>query len=123
MQIWIYSEQIVPVKTIIKDKEGKSKEITVSEDDGIRKETTIEGLNKLRAAFKEGGSTTAGNSSQVTDGAAAVLMTRRSVAKSLGLPIIAKVVGYAVSGVPPEIMGIGPAFAIPAVLKKTGLKL
>jgi acetyl-CoA acyltransferase 1 len=80
-------------------------------------------LNKLRAAFKEGGSTTAGNSSQVTDGAAAVLLVRRSVAKSLGLPILGRVVGYSVSGVPPEIMGIGPAFAIPAVLKKSGLKI
>ena len=83
----------------------------------------MEGLNKLKAAFKEGGSTTAGNSSQVTDGAAAVLLARRSVAKKLGLPIIGKIVGYAVSGVPPEIMGIGPAVAIPAVLKKAGLKV
>lgn len=80
-------------------------------------------MNKLRAAFKEGGSTTAGNSSQVTDGAAAVLLTRRSIAKTLGLPIIGKIIGYAVSGVPPEIMGIGPAVAIPAVLNKTGLKI
>lgn len=77
----------------------------------------------MRAAFKEGGSTTAGNSSQVTDGAAAVLLVRRSVAKSLKLPILARIVGYSVSGVPPEIMGIGPAVAIPDVLKKTGLKL
>lgn len=77
----------------------------------------------MRAAFKEGGSTTAGNSSQVTDGAAAVLLARRSVAKTLGLQVIGKIVGYAVSGVPPEIMGIGPAVAIPDVLKKTGLKI
>ena len=95
----------------------------MTQDDGIRKETTVEGLNKLRAAFKEGGSTSAGNSSQVTDGAAAVLLVRRSVAKSLGLPIIGKIVGYSVSGVPPEIMGIGPAVAIPDVLKQTGLKI
>lgn len=80
-------------------------------------------MNKLKPAFKEGGSTTAGNSSQTTDGAAAVLLVRRSVAKSLGLPILAKVVSYAVSGVPPEIMGIGPAFAIPAALKKAGLNI
>jgi acetyl-CoA acyltransferase 1 len=80
-------------------------------------------LNKLKPAFKEGGSTTAGNSSQTTDGAAAVLLVKRSVAKKLGLPILAKVVSYAVSGVPPEIMGIGPAFAIPAALKKAGLKV
>jgi len=122
-QAGYFRDEIVPVKTSIKDKEGKSKEITVSEDDGIRKETTVEGLNKLKAAFKEGGSTTAGNSSQVTDGAAAVLLARRSVAKKLGLPIVGKIVGYAVSGVPPEIMGIGPALAIPAVLKKAGLKI
>lgn len=111
------------MKTSVKDKDGNSKEITVSADDGIRKETTVEGLAKLKPAFKEGGTTTAGNSSQVTDGAAAVLLCRRSVAEKLKLPIIAKWVAYAVSGCPPEIMGIGPAFAIPAVLEKAGLKL
>jgi acetyl-CoA acyltransferase 1 len=97
-------------------------------------------LSKLKPAFKKDGSTTAGNSSQVTDGAAAVLLARRSVAQALNLPILAKFVNYTVAGVPPEIMGnqiikihllihiskikkgIGPAAAIPAVLKKTGLK-
>lgn len=113
----------MPVKTFVKDKDGKSKEVEVREDDGIRKETTIEGLNKLKPAFRENGSTTAGNSSQVTDGAAAVLLARRSTAQKLGLPIIARWVDYAVSGVPPEIMGIGPALAIPAVLEKTGLNM
>jgi acetyl-CoA acyltransferase 1 len=77
----------------------------------------------LKPAFKEGGSTTAGNSSQTTDGAAAVLLVRRSTAVKLGLPIIGRFVDYVVSGVPPEIMGIGPALAIPELLRRTGLKL
>ena len=77
-------------------------------------------LGKLRAVFKKGGTTTAGNSSQVSDGAAAVLMMKRSKAKQLGLPIMGKFVGFSVSGVPPDVMGIGPAFAIPKVLKQTG---
>lgn len=111
------------MKTSYKDKDGKDVPIVVKEDDGIRKETTVEGLNKLKPAFKQGGTTTAGNSSQVTDGAAAVLLCRRSHAQKLGLPILARWIDYAVSGVPPEIMGIGPAFAIPAVLEKTGLKI
>lgn len=122
-QAGLFKDEIIPVKTTVKDKEGKSVEITVKEDDGIRKETTVEGLSKLKAAFKEGGSTTAGNSSQVTDGAAAVLLVRRSVAEKLGLTILGKWVAYAVAGVPPEIMGIGPALAIPAVLEKSGIKL
>lgn len=77
----------------------------------------------MKPAFKKGGSTTAGNSSQVTEGAAAVLLARRSVAEALKLPILAKFVNYAVAGVPPEVMGIGPAYAIPALLEKTGLKV
>jgi acetyl-CoA acyltransferase 1 len=111
------------VKTSYKDKDGKSIDITVQEDDGIRKETTVEGLSKLKPAFRQNGSTTAGNSSQVTDGAAAVLLVKRSTAQKLGLPILARWIDYAVAGVPPEIMGIGPALAIPAVLEKAGLKI
>merc|ERR1712226_359083 len=82
---------------------------------------TMEGLSKLKPAFKEGGSTTAGNSSQVSDGAAMVLLARRSAAKKLGLPILARMRSYAVVGVEPELMGIGPAFAIPAALEKASL--
>jgi acetyl-CoA acyltransferase 1 len=82
----------------------------------------LEGLKKLKPAFKkDGGTTTAGNSSQITDGAAVILLARRDVAKKLGLKIHGRVVSYAVAGVPPEIMGIGPAVAIPAALKKAGL--
>jgi acetyl-CoA acyltransferase 1 len=118
-----FKDEIVPVKTTIKDKEGNLKEIVVEKDEGIREKTTMESLGKLKASFKQGGTTTAGNSSQVTDGAAGVLLARRSVAKQMGLPIVGRIVGYAVAGVPPEVMGIGPAFAIPEVLKNTGLTM
>jgi len=84
-----FKDEIVPVKTFVKDDKGNSKEVTVTEDDGVRKETTYEGLSKLKPAFKKDGSTTAGNSSQVTDGAACVLLARRSVAEKLKLPILA----------------------------------
>lgn len=118
-----FKDEIVAVKTKVKDKEGKWKEVTVDKDEGIREGTTFEGLSKLKASFKKGGTTTAGNSSQVTDGAAAVLLMRRSVAKKLGCPVIGRILGYSVAGVPPEIMGIGPAFAIPKVLENLGLKI
>jgi len=115
-----FEKEIVPVTTQIKDKDGNLKTITVTKDEGP-KETPLETLTKLKPAFKKDGSSTAGNSSQTTDGAAAVLLMRRSVAEKKGIKIIGKIVGYAVEGVPPEIMGIGPAVAIPSVLKKTGL--
>lgn len=107
--------------TKITNKEGEEKQVTVTKDDGIRKGTSMESLSKLKPAFKKGGTTTAGNSSQVTDGAAAVLLAKRSVAEKYGMPIIGKFVSYAVAGVPPELMGIGPAYAIPEALKKAGL--
>ncbi len=116
-------DEICPIKTTLKDKEGNSKDVTLTQDDGIRKDANIELLRKLKPAFKKGGLTTAGNSSQVTDGAAAVLVCRRSKAKELGLTPIGRFVSYAVAGVPPEIMGIGPAFAIPLALKKCGLEI
>merc|ERR1712013_797318 len=83
--------------------------------------TTGSYLSKLKPAFSADGSTHAGNASQVSDGAAAVLLARRSVAKKLGLPILGKFVTAAVVGVPPRVMGIGPAFAIPKVLEKAGI--
>jgi len=116
-----FKDEIVPVHTVVKNENGEEKKITVTEDEGIRA-TTLEALKKLRPAFKEGGTTTAGNSSQVSDGAAAVLLMRRSVAKKLGVPVLAVFRAYSVVGVPPEVMGIGPAEAIPSVLKKGGLK-
>lgn len=95
----------------------------VDRDDGVRDNTTVEGLSKLKPAFQKGGSTTAGNSSQVTDGAAAILLARRDVAEKLGCKILGRILSFAVAGVPPKVMGIGPAFAIPAALKKCGLEI
>jgi acetyl-CoA acyltransferase 1 len=116
------AKEITVYETIIKDKDGNETKIKVDKDDGVREETTMESLKKLKPAFKkQGGSVTAGNSSQVTDGAAAVLLTRRDVAKKLGLKVQGRILGYAVAGCPPEIMGIGPAVAIPPALKKAGL--
>ena len=117
-----FKSEIVPVKTKITDpKTEKESDIVVDADDGIREGVTAESLGKLKPAFSKTGSTHAGNASQVSDGAAAVLLARRSVAKRLGLPILGKFVTASVVGVPPKIMGIGPAVAIPAVLKKAGL--
>ncbi|GCB83814.1 hypothetical protein scyTo_0024256, partial [Scyliorhinus torazame] len=116
----IFAAEITPVKTTIRDEAGNEKTITVTQDDGIRAGTTLAGLGKLRPAFKENGTTTAGNSSQVSDGAAAVLVARRSTAIELGLPILGVLRSYAVVGVPPDVMGIGPAYAIPAALEKAG---
>lgn len=119
----LFKSEIVAVKTKIKGADGKEKDVVISEDDGIRKETTLESLGKLKPAFKKTGTTTAGNSSQVSDGAAAVVLARRSTAKKLGLPVLAKFSGYAVKGCAPEVMGIGPAVAIPDLLAKTGKKV
>jgi len=113
--------EIVPVTTVVEDENGDEQEITVTKDDGPRPGSTPDKLAKLRPAFKKGGSTTAGNSSQVSDGAAAVLLMRRSKAEELGMPIIGVYRGFQVVGVRPDEMGIGPAVAIPAVLKSTGL--
>lgn len=116
-----FQAEIVPVTTMVRDDKGTEQSVTVAQDEGIRPSTTMEGLAKLKPAFKEGGSTTAGNSSQVSDGAAAILLARRSKAEELGLPILGVLRSYAVVGVPPDIMGIGPAYAIPVALQKAGL--
>lgn len=112
-----FKSEIVTIK--YNDEDGNER--TVDKDDGVRDGVTAESLSKLKPAFAKDGSTHAGNASQVSDGAAAVLLARRSVAKKLGLPIIGKFVTAAVIGVPPNVMGIGPAYAIPKVLELTGL--
>jgi len=101
----------------------QTEEITVTKDDGIRPTSTAEGLAKMKPAFKETGTATAGNSSQVSDGAAAALMMRRSTATELGLEknIIGKWAGTQVMGCRPDEMGIGPAIAIPKLLNYTGV--
>lgn len=119
----LFKDEIVPVKTKVKGKDGSVTEVTVSVDEGPRADTTLEGLSKLKPAFKAGGTTTAGNSSQVSDGASLVLLARRSVARKLNLPVLARFRSYAVIGVDPNLMGIGPAFAIPAALAKAELSV
>ncbi|ODN89700.1 acetyl-CoA acyltransferase [Cryptococcus wingfieldii CBS 7118] len=117
-----FKEEIIPVKVKWTDpKTEEEKEIIVDADDGIRAGVTKESLAKLKPAFSKDGFTHAGNASQVSDGAAAVLLARRSVAQKLGLPILGKYVVSAVVGVPPKLMGIGPAFAIPKALEKAGI--
>jgi acetyl-CoA acyltransferase 1 len=117
-----FRDEIVPLKVNWVDpKTEQVKEIVVGADDGVRDGVTAESLSKLKPAFRKDGSTHAGNASQVSDGAAAVLLARRSVAKRLGLPVVGKFVAASVAGVPPRVMGIGPAVAIPKVLGQTGL--
>ncbi|KAG6829471.1 hypothetical protein H0H87_011342 [Tephrocybe sp. NHM501043] len=120
-----FTAEILPVKAkvLVKGKNGEEeeREVLVDADDGIREGVTKESLAKLKPAFTKEGSTHAGNASQVSDGAAAVLLARRDVAERLGLPIKGKFVLAQTVGVPPRIMGVGPAYAIPKVLEKTGL--
>ncbi|CAH8283012.1 unnamed protein product [Eruca vesicaria subsp. sativa] len=119
-----FKDEITPVNTRIVDpKTGEEKPITVTVDDGIRPSTTLSGLAKLKPVFKKDGSTTAGNSSQVSDGAGAVLLMKRSVAMQKGLPILGVFRTFAAVGVDPSVMGIGPAAAIPAAVKAAGLEL
>jgi acetyl-CoA acyltransferase len=122
-----FKDEIVPVswtETQL-DAHRKEKEITrtLAVDEGPRGDTSVEALGALKPVFKANGSVTAGNSSPVSDGAAMTLLTSRKYAESHGLKPIARLLKYAVVGVAPEIMGIGPAEAIPAVLKMAGLTL
>lgn len=117
----LFDSEIVPVIAKVKAKDGSVSEVLVNKDEGPRADTTMEGLAKLKPAFKAGGSTHAGNASQVSDGAALVLLARRSEAIKLGLPIVGRMRSYAVVGVDPLVMGIGPAYAIPKALEKAGL--
>lgn len=111
-----FKAEILPIKAKVVDpKTEKTVEIHVDQDDGIRDGVTAQSLAKLKPAFTNNGSTHAGNASQVSDGAAAVLLARRSTAKRLGLPILGKFVTAATVGVPPRVMGVGPAYAIPKV--------
>jgi len=118
-----FDDEIVPITTQIKDpKSGETKTVTLTKDEGPRWGTTFESLSKIRPAFaKYGDKSTGGNSSQVTDGAAAVLLMKRSMAEAIGQPILAKFVGATVAGLPPRIMGIGPSIAIPKLMSKLGI--
>ncbi|MCH7523954.1 MAG: acetyl-CoA C-acyltransferase [Bacteroidetes bacterium] len=121
-----FQDQIVPITVdqIYVDENGKkaTKSYTVTKDEGPRKGTSLEALAKLRAVFAQGGSVTAGNSSQMSDGAAFVMVMSEAMVKELNLEPIARLVNYAAAGVEPRIMGIGPVKAIPKALKQAGLK-
>ncbi len=127
-----FKEEIVPVEvktTVVANgangHTAKAKTTTISfeMDEGPRADTSLEALAKLKPAFHARGTTTAGNSSQMSDGAAAAIVMSGERARTLGIKPMARFLGFATAGVPPEVMGIGPAFAIPKALKLTGLTL
>jgi acetyl-CoA acyltransferase len=121
-----FDAEIVPLDVHIKYGEGsevKELRTTFTRDEGVRRDTSMEALAKLKPVFAVNGTVTAGNSSQTSDGAAAVLLMSEEKAKALGLKPLARFVSFAVGGVPPEVMGIGPVAAVPKALKYAGLEL
>ncbi|MEY3437013.1 MAG: hypothetical protein RL335_1469 [Bacteroidota bacterium] len=122
-----FKEGILPITIdeIYLDEKGKRqmRQFTIDTDEGVRADTTLEALGKLKPAFAQNGSVTAGNSSQTSDGAAFVLVMSERMVNELGLTPIGRLVGSAVAGVPPRVMGIGPVEAIPKVLKQAGLSM
>lgn len=125
VEMGVFDDQIVPleVEIVELDAEGRptTRKFIYSRDEGPRTDTSLEALAKLKPSFKEGGTVTAGNSSQMSDGAAAVIIMSAEKAELLGIQPLVRFVAYAVGGVAPEIMGIGPVVAIPKVLKLAGL--
>ncbi len=121
-----FKDEIVPleIEEVTAGPNGPRRVTTIFDrDEHLRADTTLEGLAKLKPVFKQGGSVTAGNSSPLSDGAAAVLVMERSKAEALGLTPILRFVGFNVGGVRPEVMGVGPLSAVPRVLKRTGMSL
>ncbi|UXE66118.1 MAG: acetyl-CoA C-acyltransferase [Chryseotalea sp. WA131a] len=122
-----FKDEVVPITVketyVDENMKKKTREFVVQIDEGIRAETTVEGLSKLKPVFAVGGSVTAGNSSQTSDGAAFVMVMSERMVKQLNVKPIARMVSYATAGVDPRIMGIGPVAAIPKALKNAGLKL
>ncbi len=123
----IFTEEIVPVPVQNKyyDKYSRLKveESLFTADEGVRADTSLESLAKLKPAFMQGGSVTAGNSSQMNDAAAALVLMPAEKAEALGLKPLARFLSYAVGGVDPDVMGIGPVVAIPKALEKAGIAL
>uniref|UniRef100_A0A146MAP0 3-ketoacyl-CoA thiolase B, peroxisomal n=2 Tax=Lygus hesperus TaxID=30085 RepID=A0A146MAP0_LYGHE len=115
-----FKDEIVPIQ-ITRQQDGEIKIHVIDKDEGPRPNTSMETLAKLKPAFAADGTTTAGNCSQVSDGAAVVILTTRKRAQELNLPILGSIRSFAVVGVPPSVMGIGPAFAIPKALKLCNL--
>jgi acetyl-CoA acyltransferase len=121
-----FKDQIVPVEVedvFVKDGKKVSTSHVVEVDEGVRRDTTLEGLSKLRPVFKKGGVITAGNASQTSDGAAFTLVVSEAIVKALNLKPLARLAACAVGGVDPLYMGIGPCVAIPKALKQAGLQL
>ncbi len=122
----LFDPELIPIDVEVNEYvDGKSvkKSFTVKRDEGPRGDTTMAALAKLKPAFKEGGTVTAGNSSQMSDAASAVMVMSAEKAAELGLRPLARFVSFAVGGVPPELMGIGPIAAIPKAIKVAGLSL
>lgn len=121
-----FKDEIVPVKAVryaIKDGKRVRDDFIFDQEELPRGDTTLDGLGKLKPAFSTKGSVTAGNSSPLTDGAAIAVVMTAEKAKQLGIEPIAVLRGYAVAGTPPDIMGIGPAVAVPKLLKQVGMKM
>lgn len=122
-----FKDEVVPItvkETYVDDNmKKKTREFVVEKDEGIRADTTVEGLARLKPVFAMGGTVTAGNSSQTSDGAAFVVVMSEKMVKELNLKPIARMLSYAVAGVEPRIMGIGPVAAVPKALKNAGKKL
>jgi acetyl-CoA acyltransferase len=122
-----FVDEIVPVdvtiRSIGKDNKLVERNVQFSQDEGVRPDTNVQSLAKLRPAFSVTGSVTAGNASQTSDGAAALMIMDREKAESLGLKPLAKFRSFAVGGVPPEIMGVGPVVAVPKAVRLAGLEL
>ncbi len=122
----LFDPELVPIDVeIVEYADGKesTRKFTVKRDEGPRGDSTLEGLAKLKPAFKEGGTVTAGNSSQMSDGAAMTMVMSAEKAARLGLKPLARFVTFAAAGVAPELMGIGPVEAVPKALKQAGLSL
>ena len=122
-----FKDEIVPITVkevyVGEDMKRKTREFVVDTDEGVRPDTSLEALAKLKPVFAAGGTVTAGNSSQTSDGAAFVLVMSERKMKELNLKPIARMLSYAVAGVEPRIMGIGPVRAVPKALKLAGMKL
>lgn len=122
-----FADQIVPIPVeynfLDENQKMQTKKFDFSMDEGPRADTSLEGLAKLRPVFANGGSVTAGNSSQMSDGAAFVMVMSEEMVKELGLEPEARLVAYAAAGLEPRIMGMGPIYAIPKALKQAGLEL
>jgi acetyl-CoA acyltransferase len=122
-----FLDETVPLQVVLEDLDEKGRkqkrEVSFDRDEGVRRDSTLEGLAKLKPAFHIKGTITAGNASQMSDGAAAAIVMSQDRANALGAKPMARFVAYATAGCPPEEMGIGPVYAIPKVLKLAGLSL